>query len=116
MVKIKKFPSFFKADAYQNLLSQALRDAGTKSYKSPNIMTLMADFNSKKGDHDKGVQYIERAQKLATEVLDGVKVHQKYINILGVKSDILLRKKMYAEAIVATNEIETLVVEIYGNK
>jgi hypothetical protein len=91
--KIKKYASFYKPDVYQNLLSQALREAGTKGYKSPNVMTLMADFNSKKGDHDKGTQYIERAQKLANEVLDGVKSHQKYVSILGMKSDILLRKK-----------------------
>lgn len=36
-------------------MSQALREAGTKAYKSSNIMTLMADFNSKKGEHDKGI-------------------------------------------------------------
>ncbi len=55
----------------------------------------MADINSKKGDHDKGVQYIQRAQKLASEVLDGIQVHKKFIAILVLKSEIYLRKKLH---------------------
>jgi hypothetical protein len=53
-------------------MSQALRDTGTKSYYTPNVMRVMADFNSKRGDHEKAIQYITRAQHIATEVLDGV--------------------------------------------
>lgn len=48
-------------------------------------MKIMADFNSKRGDHEKAIQYITRAEKLANEVLDGVKVHKKYVGILDVK-------------------------------
>lgn len=54
-IKIKIYGAFYKPQQYQNMLSQALREAGTKGYKSSNIMTLMADFNSKKGEHDKGI-------------------------------------------------------------
>lgn len=86
---------FFKPEAYQQLLSQALRDAGTKTLKTPKVLALMADFNSKKGDHEKAMQYIQRAQKLATEVLDGITVHKKYINIICFKAEILQRKKAY---------------------
>jgi len=72
LTKVKHFGTFFKQDVYSNMLSQALRDAGTRSYQSPNVLTLMAEFNSKKGDHEKAVTYINRSYKLASEVLDGL--------------------------------------------
>lgn len=59
----------------------------------------MADFNSKRGDHVKAIQYIERAEKLASEVLDGVKVHKKFRGILDIKQQIYLRKKQYQESL-----------------
>jgi hypothetical protein len=49
-------------------------------------MSVLADQNSKKGDHDKASQYIGRALTLANEVLDGMKIHKKYIGILAAKS------------------------------
>lgn len=42
---------------------------------------------------------------LATEVLDGIKVHKKYIGILATKSQIFLRKKKHAEALQAVDEM-----------
>lgn len=87
---------------------------GTKGYHAPNVMSVLAEQNSRKGDHDKAQTYIQRAMALATEVLDGVKVHKKYIGILAAKSQILLRRKKHAEALSAVDEMQTLVNEIYG--
>jgi hypothetical protein len=53
LIKIKTFDCFYTTDAYQALMSQALRDVGTKGYLAPNVMAIMAEFNSKRGDHDK---------------------------------------------------------------
>lgn len=75
-----------------------------KTYNTPNVMAVMAESNSKRGDHEKAVQYITRAQKIANEVLDGVQVHKKYISILDIKSQIYLRKKSFQEALVALEE------------
>jgi tetratricopeptide (TPR) repeat protein len=59
----------------------------------------MADFNGRKGDFENAIKYIERALKLAEEVLDGIKVHQKYLKILITKSEILQKKRRFQEAI-----------------
>ena len=61
MRKIKEYYAMYGMEAYQSLMSQALRDVGTKSYHTPNVMTIMAEYNSKKGDHEKALQYITRA-------------------------------------------------------
>jgi len=114
--KVKHYPQFFKQDAFQNLLSQALRDAGVKTYRTPGVITLMADFNGRKGDFDNAIKYVERALKLAEEVLDGVKVHQKFVKILMIKADILQKKRRYQEAMAALNESEEIAAKLYGNK
>ena len=43
---------------------------------------------------------------MATEVLDGLKIHKKYIHILGIKSEIYLRKKQYDEAFAAVEDMQ----------
>lgn len=53
--KLKHYNMMLKPEDNQVLLSKALREAGTKSYFSPNVLTLMADFNSRKGDHEKAI-------------------------------------------------------------
>ena len=94
MMKIKNHQQFIDPKTFDELQSQALRDAGVKSFLAPNIMALKAENLSKKGDHVKAVEYIHRALKLAAEVLDGVKIHKKYLNILFYKSEIYQRKKL----------------------
>lgn len=76
----------------------------------------MADFNGRKGDFDNAIKYVERALKLAEEVLDGVKVHQKYVKILTIKSDILQKKRRFQEAIAALTEAEEVSDKLYGNQ
>eukprot|EP00347_Sterkiella_histriomuscorum_P010167 403377348 len=113
LCKVKHFGVLYKQEVYQSLLSQALRDAGTKSYESPNVLTLMADFNSKKGEHEKALTYITRAQKLAQEVLDGQEVHKKYIKIQDTKVEILIRNKQYQEALNVCDEQQKLLEKLY---
>jgi len=86
LIKIKNFDMFFNQTKFQQLTSTLLSCVGTKGINTPNVMTVLAEQNSKKGDHDKAQQYIQRAYVLATEVLDGLKTHKKYIGILAVKS------------------------------
>jgi hypothetical protein len=93
--KIKYYDMFFQPDKFQNLMSQALRDIGMKTYKTSTVMAVMAEYNSKRGDHEKAIQYINRALKILNEVLDGVKIHKKYVYILGVKGYIYQRKKSH---------------------
>eukprot|EP00347_Sterkiella_histriomuscorum_P014405 403360989 len=116
LCKVKHFGVLYKQEVYQSLLSQALRDAGTKSYQSPNVLTLMADFNSKKGEHEKALTYITRAQKLAQEVLDGQEVHKKYIKIQDTKTEILIRNKQYQEALNVCDEQKKLIEKLYPNQ
>jgi hypothetical protein len=62
-------------------------------------MREMADNYCAKGDNEKALQYVNRAYNLAKEVADGVNIHKKYIAILKSKTQILLKKKQYAEAL-----------------
>lgn len=50
------------------------------------------------------------------EVLESANTHPKFLSILGIKCDILLRKKLYQEALNAANEMEILILSIYGSK
>lgn len=104
LIKIKNYSNFYKGDMFQNLLSQGLREAGVRQYYSPNVLAYMAEFYSKRGDSDKGLQYINRAQKLAQETLDGLEVHKKYIKILDIKSQILQKDKKLTEALAVNAE------------
>ena len=114
LMKIKTFEMFFTEQRFQQLTAGILSTVGTKGLHAPNVMSVLAEQNSKKGDHDKAQTYIQRAMALATEVLDGIKVHKKYIGILATKSQILLRRKKHAEALQAVDEMQALVNEIYG--
>ena len=116
LIKIKYFDFFFNQVKFQQLTSGILSIVGTKGLNAPNVMTVLAEQNSKKGDHDKATTYIQRALTLATEVLDGIKVHKKYIGILATKSQILLRKKKYAESLIVVDEMEKIVKDIYGGE
>lgn len=80
---------------------------------APNIMALKAESLSKKGEFDKALEYIRRSTKLAEEVLNGVKVHKKYINILFYQSEIYLRKKKNTEALDALIQAEELGKKIF---
>lgn len=99
LMKMKTFEMFFTEQRFQQLTAGILSTVGTKGYHAPNVMSVLAEQNSRKGDHDKAQTYIQRAMALATEVLDGVKVHKKYIGILAAKSQILLRRKKHSEAL-----------------
>ncbi len=105
---------FFTQTKFQQLTSSALSTVGLKGTHAPNVMSVLAEQNSKKGDHDKAQQYIQRALSLATEVLDGIKTHKKYIGILAVKSQISQRRKKYPEALVSLQEMEEIIKDIYG--
>lgn len=114
LAKIKNFDMFFTQHKFQQLTSQVLSSVGTKGINAPNVMSVLADQNSRRGDHDKAQQYIQRALTLATEVLDGMKVHKKYIGILAYKSQIAHRKKQFVEALSVIDEMEKIVYEVYG--
>lgn len=68
----------------------------------------MAEFYSKRGETEKGLQYINRAHKLAQEVLDGLEMHKKYIKILDIKSQILQKDKKLAEALLCNQEAQKI--------
>lgn len=116
LIKIKTFDMFFTEQRFQQLTAGILSTVGTKGLYAPNVMSVLAELNSRKGDHDKAQTYIQRALALATEVLDGIKVHKKYIGILSSKSQILLRRKKHAEALLAIDEMHGLINEIYGKE
>jgi hypothetical protein len=70
-----------------------MRDIGFKAKKTPKIMLILAASYKNKGDIDKALTYVNRALSIGNEVLDGVKVHDKYIPLISLKADILLKKK-----------------------
>jgi gamma-glutamyltranspeptidase len=78
---------------YSKLMNEAMREIGPKSIKTPNLMREMVEYHTRSGDLEKAMNYINRAIKIAEEVLDGVKVHKKYISLYKVKSDLLIKKR-----------------------
>jgi hypothetical protein len=93
-----------------------MREAGTKSYWTPNVMKLMAEFHSSKGDNEKALTYIDRAQKIATEVLDGISVHIKHAKIMNTKADILIKMKKFKEALVECENALLMTEQVVGHK
>jgi tetratricopeptide (TPR) repeat protein len=116
MRKIQFFQSFIKPEEFTRLMAQAMREIGPKNKKTPNLMREFAEYNSRKGDLDKALHYINRAVKIAEEVLDGVKVHKKYISLLRTKTDLLLKKKQWALAVAESEALLKMVEEIVGGK
>lgn len=112
--KIKNFDQFFTPAKYQQLTSQALQVVGMKNINTATVMTILAEQCSKKGQQDKAVQYITRAHSIATEVLDGVTNHKKFIGILNAQATIALRQKKYQEALDITAKLGTIAKEVYG--
>jgi tetratricopeptide (TPR) repeat protein len=53
LVKIKSFDMFFTPARFQQLTSSLLSSVGTKGTNAPNVMAVLAEQNSKKGDHEK---------------------------------------------------------------
>ena len=86
-----------------------------KNINTATVMTILAEQCSKKGQQDKAIQYITRAHSIATEVLDGVTNHKKFIGILSGQASIALRQKKYQEALDITVKIEAIAKEIYGD-
>ena len=58
---------------------------------------------------------IQRAHKIATEVLDGVTNHKKFIGILSTQASIALRQKKYQEALEIAAKYEAIANAIYGD-
>jgi tetratricopeptide (TPR) repeat protein len=114
LIKIKSFDVFYNQGKFHQLTSSVLSTVGLKGTNAPNVMSVLADQNSKKGDHEKAQQYIARALTLANEVLDGIKTHKKYVGILDVKSQILQRRKKFQEALAAVSDMESMITEVYG--
>jgi hypothetical protein len=97
-------------------MNQAMREIGPKSLKTPNLMREMAEYHSRKGDMEKALSYITRAVKIAEEVLDGVKIHKKYISLIKIKCDILIKKRLFQEAIAESENLLKIVEELMGGK
>ena len=83
-----------------------MRDSKVKSNKTPNLLREYAELYSTKGDFEKALTFITRAIKIAEEVLGGVKVHKKYISLIKTKCQILVKKRMYNEAIVEISNVD----------
>lgn len=93
-----------------------MREIGPKSLKTPNLMREMAEFHSRKGDMEKALTFINRAVKIAEEVLDGVKTHKKYISLIKSKCDILIKKRQFQDAITESENLLKIVEELMGGK
>lgn len=76
-----------------------MREVGLKSSKTPVLLALLAEINSQKGDTEKSLQQISRAEKLASEILDGLKSHKKIASILACKSTVYMNIRKYDESI-----------------
>lgn len=114
MIKITCFDPFFTQIKFQQLTSSLLSLVGVKGPKTSTVMRILSEQNSKKGQHEKAQQYIQRAQQIATEVLDGLQTHTKFISILNQQASIALRMKKYDEALASIEKMEALVKQIYG--
>ena len=77
-------------------------------------MAALAEYYSKKGEHDKARQYIERAHTLASEILLHSWSNKKRLGILAVQFSIAIREKKYPEALEAVAQMEKIIKEIYG--
>ena len=115
LIKIKLFELFFTHANFQQLTATAMRNMGTHSVYSPNIMACLAELYSKKGEESKADNYINRATEIASQNLQGVKTHKKYLNIYAIKIQILLRKKQHKEALETLDLLENLILDIYGD-
>lgn len=93
-----------------------MRESGVKSFKTPNVMKQFAENCLRKGDIKKAMDYISRALKIADEVLDGVKVHKKYIGLMRCKVEILIKNKQYKEAIVESDSMMKMIEQLMGGK
>jgi hypothetical protein len=49
---------FFTEQRFQQLTAGILSTVGTKGLYAPNVMSVLAELNSRKGDHDKAQTYI----------------------------------------------------------
>ena len=106
--KIKHFDQFFTQNKFTQLTSRVMSTVGVKSIHTSDVMTILADQSSKKGQQDKAIQYITRAHQIATEVLDGMTNHKKFIGILSGQATIAIRQKKYQEALEIIAKLETL--------
>ena len=88
---IKHYDSFFTQSKFTQLTTRLMSTVGVKSIHTADVMTILADQSSKKGQQDKAVQYITRAHQIATEVLDGMTSHKKFIGILSGQATIAVR-------------------------
>ena len=66
LIKIKLFELFFTHANFQQLTATAMRNMGTHSVYSPNIMACLAELYSKKGEESKADNYINRATEIAS--------------------------------------------------
>lgn len=70
-----------------------------KGPKTPIVLAVIAESNSNRGDLEKAMTQIDRATRLASEVLDGVQTHTKIADILQSKAVILNKAKKYEQAL-----------------
>ena len=59
-----------------------MRLVGIKGTKTPIVLSMLAESNANRGDLEKAMTQIDRATKLASEVMDGVSTHKKIADIL----------------------------------
>ncbi len=58
MIKISFFDPFYTQVKFQQLTSSLLSLVGVKGPKTPSVMRILSEQNSKKGQHEKAQQYI----------------------------------------------------------
>ena len=93
-----------------------MRDVGMRSSKTPVLLSILAELNATKGENDKALQQISRAEKLATEVLDGLTNHIKIAGILVSKSTIYTILKKYDEALACLEKAQKMIGQIQNNQ
>lgn len=100
---------------YTELLNKTMKDIGVNHWKSSSIMREMALYSVSRGDNDKAMTFITRSIKMAEDVLEGEKIHRKYLSLIRVKADILKKNKKYTEALDERNNALNMVEQIMGN-
>ena len=90
-----------------------MREVGIKGTKTPIVLAILAESNANRGDQDKAMTQIQRAEKLASEVLDGVQVHKKIADVLISKSVILNKYKKFEEALTCLEQAKDIYEQVF---
>ena len=108
LIKIRYFDPFYPSEAFTTLTTTLMSAVGLKGPSTSTVMTVLAEQKSKKGQHEAATNYINRAHQIATEVLDGMQVHKKFLSIYSTQANIAFRVKKYADSLSIIDKIEGL--------